>query len=133
MYEKAILARLNATPAVSAIVSGRIYAQAAKQGATLPYVTFARISTNEEPSASLEGGAAQVAWSRIQIDAWAKKYVDAKALDDEIRKALVGFSGTLAGVTLHSVRRIDARDIYEPDTLPPLHRASADYLVCFNL
>jgi hypothetical protein len=133
MFEKAIVARLAAVPAVTALVATRVYGGTAPQKPTVPYVTYFRVSTNEEPSASLEGGRAQVAWSRIQIDAFAATYQAVKELDDALRQALAGWSGVLSGQTIHEVRRLDSRDIYEPDTVPPLHRVQADYLVCFNL
>lgn len=137
MCEAAILARLRAVAGVTALLgagaSMRVYAQAAPPKCVTPYATYTRISTNTEPAASLEGGRPQVAWSRIQFEAWSKKYAEAKAVEDALRLALDGWGDTLAGVTVNSCRRIDARDLYEPDTNPPLHRAGADYLVCFNL
>ena len=133
MFEKALVARLASVPAVTAIVASRVYGGTAPAKAAIPYVTYFRVSTNEQPSASLEGGRAQVAWARVQFDAFAKTYQGAKELDDALRQALAGWSGVLSGQTIHEVRRLDSRDIYESDLAPPLHRVAADYLVCFKL
>lgn len=137
MFEKALVARLAEVAGVTVLLGTgsamRVYPQAAKKNSTRPYVTYFRVSTNADQSASLEGGRATVAWSRVQFDVWSEQYDTAKAVEDAIRLALDGWSGTLKGVTVNSVRRVEARDFYEPDTQPPLHRAGADYLVCFNL
>lgn len=137
MAEAALLARLRAVAGVTALLGSgtamRVFAQVAKQKATTPYVTYSRVSTNTEPVASLEGGRPQFAIARINFECWSSQYDEAKAVEDAIRLALDGWSGTLASVTVAGCRRIDARDIYEPDTKPPLHRVGADYLVNFNL
>ena len=133
MFEKALVARLASVPAVTGIVGARVYGGTAPPKALVPYVTYFRVGTNEAPSASLEGGRAQLAWARVQFDAFAKTYQAVKELDEALRQALAGWSGVLAGQTIHEVRRLDSRDIYEPDTEPPLHRVQADYQVFFNL
>jgi hypothetical protein len=133
MFEKAIVARLAAVSGVTALVAARIYGNAAPSKPTLPYVTYFRVSTNEAPSANLDGTPAKIAWARLQFDAFAKTYKAVKELDDALRQALAGWSGQLAGQTIHEIRRLDSRDIYESETQPRLHRVQADYLVCFNL
>jgi len=137
MFEKVLVERLRNVAGVTALIGAagamRAYPQVAEKNAAIPYATYFRVSTNTEPTASLEGGRAQVAWARIQFDAWSNTYAQAKALDDAIRLALDGWSGTYSGVTVVSVRRVDSRDIYESETQPPMHRVSSDYLVCFNL
>lgn len=126
---------LAANAGVTALVGGagasaRIHPQVAPQKTALPYVTY-YVASSTEKSASLDGLPAALEWARVTFDCWAEKYADAAALEKAIRLALDGYAGTPAGgVKILACRRIDRRELYEPDAIPKaLYRAGADYLV----
>ena len=104
----------------------RVFPQAAPPGQQAPYVTFYRVSTNLGPGTSLDPIRANLEWARITFEAWSTVYRTAKQIDDALRLALDGASS--GDIVL--CRRIDGRDLYEPETQPkPLHRVGSDYLV----
>lgn len=132
--EQAVRDLLAANASVTALLGAgsdlRVYPQGAPQRATFPYVTYYRVSSNPGPVVSLDPIRANLEWVRLTFEAWSDVYLTAKSVDDAIRLALDGAaSGDIVGC-----RRIDGRDLYEPETQPkPLHRVGSDYLVTAKL
>lgn len=124
MVEEAVRALLVADPAVSALVSARVYPAPLPQSPALPALSYQRISATRTRSQEGPSGRARC---RFQVDAWASTYDDARQLAAATRRALDGFRGVVAGVELQEVQLATDRDLYEPDV--KLHRVSADYFV----
>lgn len=122
----AIYAQLSGFAGLTALVGTRIYPVEAPANVTRPYVVFVAISSVRLNHLS---GPAEVANPRVQVDAYAARYIDAQAISDQVRAALDGFAGTVGGVAVLSSACIDGRDFYEDAANPPLHRASLDFSV----
>jgi len=90
--EQAIRTVLAADETVLAAVVGRIYPQKAPQNADMPYLVYHRIGGE---SMHHLGGAAGLAYARIQIDAVSTNYTTAKSLAIAIRGALHAYQGTV--------------------------------------
>jgi hypothetical protein len=95
--QKAIVARLNADPAVTAIVNGRVY-DGVPANATRPYVSFGPFQLLPEHGDCLNGGEVFVT-----LDAWATgpSTVQVKQLGTAIAKAL-----DLAPIVLDGPQRL---------------------------
>lgn len=98
------------------LVGDRIYAHVLPDGAEMPAVTFGRVSTVAMNNLQGHGGLDLV---RMQIDAWATTYDEAKSVAAEVRQRMqeAGFKGLMA----------NEFDDFEPDT--QRFRVSTDYMV----
>jgi len=105
--EADLFADLCADPALAALIGTRVYHGPLVQGATLPAVTYQRISTAPDYSHDGGSGLAQV---RIQCNCWASTAVGAIALAAALRAVVEG--RTLLGVCFVE----NELDDYEPDT-----------------
>ena len=123
--EASVLAILKASPALSGLVSGRIYALILPETPILPAVTYQRIS--EVPDSTLDGPGTFTE-VRLQLDCWSStSHAEACAIADAIASALNGYTGTSLGVTFWNVMRDNSKDFYEP--LPKCYRRSVDYKI----
>ena len=105
----AIYTRLTGHAGTTALVSTRVYPNTAPQDATLPYVVY-----EQESARRLEtfGGSSGNARAVVEIAAWDETYDGARALGEQIRLALEGFSGTVASVVIDYVTLDGDRDEY---------------------
>lgn len=110
--EQALYARLAAVAGVTALVSTRIYPVKLPQNATLPAVTYQRVSTSRAGAMGADPG---VAWARIQVTSWATSYSGLKSLSEAVRAALQRYSGSSGGVTVLDVTLDSELDLYGED------------------
>lgn len=122
--EEAIYGRLAAVSGVTDIVSTRIYPSLLPQGATLPAVTYRRVSGVPERAMGSDAGVARV---RMEVDAWASSYSGVKALRDAVVAALKRFTGTVSGETIDATYQLNELDRYEDDL--KIHRVMMDFEV----
>lgn len=107
--EKHVFQRLVTTPAVARLVGFQVYPIAVPKTASLPFCVYKRNNiTRESP---LTGPIFQPVVS-LQIASWALYYDAARELADEVRLALDGRTGTLAGVTISDIRLVSETDDY---------------------
>lgn len=138
--ELAVLSRLQEISAVTAIVSGRIYADKLPQKGTYPAVLVQLV--HEPTSYHLRGGLRNRA--RVQVDAYAAEgsgvdaYTQVMALADAIHgddagSGLSGWAGEIGSPALRvtAILRIERTRGYEPEELRLL-RQRQDYWVHFR-
>lgn len=92
--EAGLVYKLQNTGGITTLIGTRTYLERIPQGATLPCLTYQRISTPRLLTHDTSGGAG-TAHPRFQFDAWAATYSSAKAITDALRAALNGFKGTI--------------------------------------
>lgn len=132
MIVAALIARLEAVAAVTAISSTRLYQAVLPQSPTLPALRLQRIGEIRE--SHLRGGVALLR-ARVQIDAYgggddpigAAQALDAAVVGDASGSALVGWTGTAAGLEVVAVLPVDARENFEGDELQQ-YRVSRDVI-----
>ena len=127
MVEDGLFSYLSTDSGITALVSTRVYPLRMPQNATLPAVTFTRISG---PRSHALSGPTGCGMARIQIDAWATTYASAKAVIDTVRSALDGYSGTAGSETIKSSLLQTETDFYEPET--NVYRVSQDYFIKYE-
>jgi hypothetical protein len=105
--EKHVFQRLVTTPAVARLVGFQVYPIAVPKTAVLPFCVYKR--NNIIRDAALVGPIYQPVVN-LQVASWALYYDGARELADEVRLALDGRIGTLAGVTISDIRLVSETD-----------------------
>lgn len=117
LVEEALVARLKALSAVTALVSTRIYPEGVKQGEnpSFPLITFER--TDTAPIRSMGGGPAKRVGVRLHI--WATSYATAATIGAAVKgsggTALDWYGGSSGGVTVHNMALENEVDVPDPD------------------
>ena len=128
LAEEHIFSRLSGFAGITAIVSTGIYPIRIPDGQALPALTYLRVSSRRVES--MLGGTTALCFARFQFDCWARKYSTAKALAEQVRLALQGYTGTVSGNTIFGVNFLNEVDLVDDDA--QTFRTSADYLIHHN-
>lgn len=119
-----IYSLLSNDAAVTAIVSTRIYPNAAPQGVDGDYIVYHRIDAN--PSDTKQSTSMLDA-ERWQVDGYCQYDDDRDALEEAIRAALDYKQGLIAGENVDQIRFRDWNTGFPNDG--EMFRTSADYLI----
>lgn len=130
VLDEGLVSYLTGYSGLTALISTRVYPFKIPQAATLPCLTYQRISTPRSLSHDSSGIGNELAHPRFQFDAWATTYASAKAISDQVRAALNGHTGSMGGVTIRAALVDDERTSFEPET--NLFRVSSDYIIWHN-
>jgi hypothetical protein len=128
--EAGLVYKLTTTAGLTALISTRVYLERIPQGATLPCLTYQRIST-PRVLAHDTSGSAGTASPRFQFDAWATTYASAKSITDALRAALNGFRGTItsgADSVVVQAALVDAETSL-PDLEAGLARVRSEFVI----
>lgn len=128
--EEGLFAYLSTYAGLASLISTRVYPLVIPQGATLPCLTYQRISTTRAGSHDSSGIGNELTSSRFQFDVWANTALSAKAISDQVRAALHGKKGTMSSVTIQAGLSEDEQALFEPDT--KLYRSRSDYFIWNN-
>lgn len=125
-WQGALLARLRANGAVTALISAKSYWEQAPQGTARPYVTLLDV-TQLRPQ-TLTGWDLEAA--RVQIDVWANTYTSKQAIMEAVLTALVPGHTTEGHVFQRADIALGPRDVAgERDGTTPVYRKSADLIL----
>lgn len=129
--ENAVYHRLASFPGVARLAGFQIYPVAVPKGAEFPFIVYRRANISREHAL---GGPLLMPEVNLQIASWALYHDDARALADEVRLALNGHTGTIAGVTIHDIRLVSETDDYlDPSAvgaqLPPAYETRQLYQI----
>ena len=114
IIEEGFVTYLTNHPALSALISGRIYPSGrVPDKATLPAVVYQRISAARVYSHS---GASGLANPRFQYDCLAATYDGAVAVGNVLIGACSGFHGSMGQVRVDAAFVDNDMDDYEPDS-----------------
>ena len=133
--EKHVYQKLVSTPAVARIVGFQVYPIAVpKTGASLPFIVYKRANISRESSLS---GPMFVPVVGLQIASWALSYDAVRELADEVRLALDGHTGTMAGATIQDMRLVSETDDFLDPTvagaqLPPAYEVRQLFQIRWN-
>ena len=128
--EKSVYGKLSGTSAVTDLVSTRIYPHMARQGDSLPYVTYFIVSSVPLNAST---GSTDTVQTTIQIDVWAASASSAKAIADAIFTALDGYNDATNAVSYYTMQaRRQEMDAPEDGSQRPIYRESMDWDVWHN-
>ena len=113
IIEEALFSHLSAFAGLTALVGTRIYPMLLPQQATLPAVTFMKVSNPYIRTFGSTIGAQP----RFQFSCWATTYLGAKAVADQIKAALDFYAGTMGGGVVVRAGLVENElDDYDPET-----------------
>ena len=133
--EKHVYQKLISTPAVARIVGFQVYPIAVpKTGASLPFIVYKRSNITRENALS---GPLFVPVVGLQVASWALSYDAVRELADEVRLALDGHTGTMAGATIQDMRLVSETDDFLDPTvagaqLPPAYEVRQLFQIRWN-
>lgn len=129
--EKHVFLKLATSARVARLIGFQVYPIAVPKNATLPFCIYKRSNIARE--SHLTGPMFQPLVS-LQIASWSLNYDGARELADEVRLALDGATGTLAGVTIEDIRLVSETDDFLDPTavgaqLPPAYEVRQLYQI----
>lgn len=130
--EYGLVQHLKADPTLDALLSGRIYPGIAPQGASLPRLTYNRISTQDDQAMDGPAGLPQ---TRLQIDVWGDSHDAVRAIVARLLALLNGTGGAWGDAWVACSEREDQRTSYEPPVDASdqgVYRESVDLVVAYN-
>lgn len=122
--EPAFVSYLTAYPGMTALIGDRMYPTNIPEGATLPLVTYQRIST---PRLRSHNGPSGLAHPRFQFNCWGRSYDEASRVAQQLVFGIEGFRGLMAGVEVQAGFVEDERDDY--DTVTRQYRRMVDAIL----
>jgi hypothetical protein len=127
VLEEGLVSYLQGYAGLTALISTRMYLARIPETATLPCLTYQRISTPRELAHDTSGASGSLAHPRFQFDAWASTFSAAKAITEQVRAALNGKTGSTGGVTIRAALVADERMDYDPES--NLYRSQSDFII----
>lgn len=121
--ENHVYHRLVGSPGVARLVGFQVFPIAVPHNAPFPFIVYKRANITRESHLS---GPMFMPLVNLQIACWGASYDSARSLADEVRLALDGATGTLAGVTIEDMRLVSETDDFLDPTavgaqLPPAY------------
>lgn len=131
VLEEGLFSYLSTYAGLVALIGARVYPMRIPQGATLPCLTYQRISTPRILTHDSSGATGDLAHPRFQFDAWSPTQKAAKAITDQLRAALNGKQGSIgtapSNVTIRSALVESEVPDFDPET--KLYRSRSDYFI----
>lgn len=106
--QTAIFAYLSADAQLTALVNTRIYPVRLPEKATIPAITYRRVSTNREETYG--GGTDTWVRARVQFNCWGRSETEAADVGTALLILLSGYDGDMGGELLVSSSTIDEFD-----------------------
>lgn len=123
--EADIFSRLSGYSGLTALVSTRIYPVRLPQKPTYPAIVYTRISAERISAMGDDTGTVR---PRFQFDVYATTYANARAVTEQLRKALQRYSGTDT-VTIQEIFVIGESEFYEDET--ELYHTAIDFEIIY--
>ena len=127
--ESVLYDRLTTHAGLAALTVLRIYPNVLPQGATMPAISYRRVSAGR-PSAM--GSDIGIVRARFQFDVWANNYDEAdgvRPIAEQVRQALQRWN-TAGPPVVQEVFFLNETDLYEPQT--GLHHVALDFEVNYE-
>lgn len=116
-----VIAQALTAPAVVAIAGDRVFPNVLIEGVALPAVVYQVVS--QIPQSSFDGSFdTRLFQSRVQIDCYARRYLDAQNLAAAVGAAIEALSSSSAAAWMEA-----QRDLFDNET--QYHRVSMDFSV----
>lgn len=131
--EKLLADRLQADPAVAAIIAGRVYPVIAPASAGLPFATWRRQAVQREQTLS---GPLRMPTVTLAVDLYAETYEAVRQLADACRACLDGWGGAVGNyVSVRLVSLLNESDGFVQlagGDLPPVYSVTQTYQILWG-
>ena len=129
--ENHVYQKLASHPGVARMVGFQIFPIAVPKNASFPFIIYKRANITRDSHLS---GPMFLPMVNLQIASWGVTYDAVRQLADEVRLALDGATGTLAGVTIEDIRLVSETDDFLDPTavgaqLPPAYEVRQLYQI----
>ena len=114
MFEEGLFTYLSTHAGLSALVGTKIYPQVIQQDTTLPAVTYNLISKNRRQSTI--GGNYGLVSPIYEFRCYATTYSQAKNIGEQIKSALLNYSGAIGSYTVQGCFYVSEFDGYDSET-----------------
>jgi hypothetical protein len=122
-----LMTYLLAYTGLANLVGARIYPLRLPKEVTYPAITYMRIS---KPRTYSHSGDSNLSKPRIQFSCFAKTYLAALDVADQIVAALSGFKGSMSQTEIYAAFIQSQADMYEPDTM--LYHIPVDVIIHYK-
>ena len=119
--ESELYTRLTTHAGLSALVVLRVFPGHLPQGATLPAISYSRVSAGRPSAMGTDIGLVE---ARFQIDVWDDDYLGLVAVKEQVRAALQRWS-TSSGTIVRDTFFENEIDLYEDEL--EIHHAALDF------
>jgi hypothetical protein len=110
--EKAVRNILINDVPVAALVVARVYPQRRPQGTATPAIVYQNVFEDTNQALATQGG---IKRTRMSVEVFDTTYGGTKTLRNAVETALINYTGTLEGSTIHSLRLESSVDMEELD------------------
>jgi hypothetical protein len=125
MMEESLIALLLADPGVAAVAGDRVHWLRRPQGEATPALVLSRVGGGH---AFTYGGRDDLVEARVQIDAWAERLADVKALARAVNALLSGYRAT-SGSIRSAFLNAERDGLQDADPFGTLARVSLDFTI----
>lgn len=124
-FEADLRTYLLADSTISNLIGTRMYPVVLPQSPTYPAVSYSTISAQRGHNMQAPDG---LAAQRIQVDAWALTYAQARSLSDAIRNRIDSFRGSMGSTKVQGIFFDTERHLNEQDGSTVFYRIETDYI-----
>lgn len=107
-----------------ATVTQRVYPLRLPDSPTLPALTYGKVSAAPEYA---HDGPAGLTSERWQFSCWALTYAAARAIANEVKTHLSGYSGDMGALEIGSIFVANEIDLYDPE--PAIYHIAVDCII----
>lgn len=125
MITDSLVSLLNSVSAITTLVDDRIYPITAEQDALLPHIILIKMPGTTNPS---HDAASNLSATRFQINCYGLTDLQCDQIANEIRLALDGYKGTVLGVRIDRILRLDTGENFD-DNDAECYGVATDYRV----
>ncbi len=109
------------------IAPGKSHAVKLPEKPRYPALVYVPVSENRKNK--IDGSGVLNIEARIQVDAWARTFAEAKNLANVLRNVLDGFAGDFQGTEVGLIRMVAGRDNFDYDA--KLYRVTTDLIIYY--
>lgn len=128
MIESGLAATLAAHGGLAALIDDRVYPLVIPQGAPSvvrqPCVVYQLVSRVRQGTYCGQDGTVQ---AQYQLDAYARSYLEAKQVAEQVQGALIDFRGQMGEHFVHHISLVSEIDLHDPE--PGLYRVNMTFSI----
>lgn len=118
--------RMTTHAGLTALINSRCYPLTIPQNATMPALSYFRVSTVRHSAMGADCG---LVTARFQVSVWADSFSSARDVANQVRSALQRWS-TTSGTVIQDIFYLNETDLYDPQV--EVHHTACDFEVHYE-